>query len=456
MKRFLLGAIVAGTVGMLTACGGGGGGGGGGIAFPIVPAAVALSVTVTVNGNAVTAAAGQIAVKPGDVVAISANQATTWTSSSKPDGSIALRNTDISDTKWSARIANPTGTASTLIVSGKATANTASTQDTVFGVSAGDARNGSYKVFAGNGTRNTLALDFDSGYYVMTDENGAIDANVFVSDSGSPGGYFFQSSHATRDKIPNNRFRVSGDTIVGGFPFHAPKVLTAYAVQPFVASRALVTTQSGLDGVFSRLGINMQAASRDSVIRQTQISGGGTLLQLCNEVAITSIAACPAPSLINYTISSGPTPDLWSIVNVADPTDGGTFAIARVNGKNVYLSAGVNPAAPNDAVLRVGLIDTAAWPTTKALGVDTVGAFGTMDLDASTYATVMTRGDTSGFNFSVSSTSASGTVQNLRVFTAAGVTGPANYFVAQDGTLAVIVGARGGEMAGYMQIGLMR
>lgn len=453
MRKFLFGAIVAATVGMLSACGGGGDEGA--VAVPIVPAPVALSVTV--NGNIVTAAGGQFAVKPGDTVTISSNQATAWTSSPQPDGSITLRNTEISGTKWSARIANTSGAASTLTVSAKAAANSASTQNAVFSVGAGDARNGSYKVFAGNGTRNTLALDFDSMYYVMTDENGATEANVFSSDSDSPGGYAFQSSHQTKDKIPNNRFRIFGDTVVGGFPFHSPKVSTTYAVQPFVASRALVTTQSALDGAYSRLGISMQPASRDSVIRQMQISGGGTLLQLCNEVAITSITACPAPSLVNYTVTTGSTPDLWNVVNIVDPTDQGTFSVARVNGKNVYLSAGVSPAAPNAAVLRVGLVDSSAWPATSAVGVDTAGAWGTMNFDASNnYTTAMSRGDTSSYSFTASLTMASATVPNLRLFSGPGPTAPANYFAAQDGTLAVIVGARSGEMAGYMQIGLMR
>ncbi|CAA2110111.1 Bifunctional aspartate aminotransferase and L-aspartate beta-decarboxylase [Variovorax paradoxus] len=243
------------------------------------------------------------------------------------------------------------------------------------------------------------------------------------------------------------------DTVVGSFPFQVAKVPGTYAVQPFVASRAMVTTQSTLDGAYTRLGINLQAATRDSNIRQLQITGAGTVLQLCNEVGITSVAACPSISLLTYNVTQGAAPDAWNIVNVADPLDAGVFYMARVAGKNVYLAAGTNTAAPNDSIFRIGLTESATWPTSKTSGGDTNGSWGTLDFDATTYSTVLARSDATVSALGANLTSPSPTIANLRLFT-----GPSaeNYFATQDGTLSAVVGARGGPVAGYLQIGLAR
>ncbi|WP_157610084.1 hypothetical protein [Variovorax sp. Root434] len=456
MKLFYIVAGAAVLAGGLGGCGGGGGGGGG-AGFPIFPttpvAPVSLSVTVTVNGNAVDAnGSGQYAAKPGDTVTIVPNLGSDWSSNSSPAGSVSLRKTDISSLKWSAQLANETTAASMFTVTAKASANSAQVKDIVFNVSAGDTRNGRYKVFATNGTRQTLALNFDTMSYEMTDETGTAVSDTFGSDLSEAGTYLFKSSRNTATAI-NTRFRLATDTVVGSFPFQVAKVPGTYAVQPFVASRALVTTQPALDGIYTRLGINLQAATRDSNIRQVQVASGGTVVYMCNEAAITSIAACPPASLLTYNVTAGSASDAWNIANVNDPLDAGIFYIARVAGKNVYLSAGTNPKPPNDSVFRIGLAESATWPVSKTSGGDTTGAWGTLDFDATTYSTVLVRSDATASGFTANLSSPSATISNLRLFT-----GPSSefYFGTQDGTLSVVVGARSGPVAGYMQIGLVR
>jgi len=453
MNWFSMTAGAAVLVAGLAGCGGGGGGGGG-AAFPLLPIpAATLSLTVTVNGNSASADGnGQYAVKPGDTVTVAASLGSDWTSGSAPSGTVTLRNPDISSSKWSAQIVNSTTAASVLTVSAKATSNAALTKDAVFNVGPGDARNGSYKVFATNGTRQALALNFDTLSYAMTDETGATVSDTFTTDPSEAGTYLIKSSRNTA-KAVNTRFRIATDTVVGSFPFQVAKVPGTYAVQPFVASRAMVTTQSTLDGAYTRLGINLQAATRDSNIRQLQITSAGTVLQLCNEVGITSVAACPPISLLTYNVTQGAAPDAWNIVNVADPLDAGVFYMARVAGKNVYLAAGTNTAAPNDSIFRIGLTESATWPTSKTSGGDTNGSWGTLDFDATTYSTVLARSDATVSAFGANLTSPSPTIANLRLFT-----GPSaeNYFATQDGTLSAVVGARGGPVAGYLQIGLAR
>ncbi|MBN8756673.1 MULTISPECIES: hypothetical protein [Variovorax] len=452
MKWYSMAAGAAVLVGGLAGCGGGGGGGGGGL--PLLPiAATALSFSVTVNGNSATADSnGQYSAKPGDTVAVIPNTGADWTSSSAPSGSISLRNPDISSGKWSAQLVNSTTAAGVLTISAKASSNAALTKDAVFKVSAGDARNGSYKVFASNGTRQALALNFDTMSYVMTDDAGTAVSDSFSSDPTEAGTYLFKSARNTAKAI-NTRFRITTDTVVGSFPFQAAKVPGTYAVQPFVASRAMVTTQSALDGAYTRMGINLQAATRDSNIRQVQVANGGTMLYLCDEIGITSIAACPPVSLLTYNVTAGVAPDAWNIVNVADPQDSGTFYMASVAGKNVYLAAGTNLKAPNDSIFRIGLSESAVWPVSKASGGDTAGNWGTLDFTATTYTTLQARSDATGFGFTANLSSPSSSVLNLRVFTSPS---SANYFASQDGTLSAVLGARAGPAAGYIQIGLMR
>mgnify|MGYP003575410397 CR=1 FL=1 len=450
MKWFYFSAAAA-LVGALGGCGGGGGGGGGGVPFPILPAAT-LNVTVQVNGGAATANGdGKYSVKPGDVITVTPNLGSDWTSSSDPAGSVSLRNPDISSTKWSAQIANNTNAASVFTVSAKATTNAALTKETVFNVAAGDARNLSYKVFATNGSQQTLALNFDTMSYVMTDETGLAVSDSFSADATQSGTYVFKSSRNTA-VTNNSRFRLTTDTVVGSFPFQVAQVPGSYAVQPFIGSRATVTTQSALDGVYNRLGINMRPGVLDSQIRQVQVTGGGTSLLLCNEVAITSIAACPPASIATYAISAGSSAGSWSTVNVANANDRGAFSVILVGGKNVYLSAGINSVAPNDSVFRIGLVDSPTWLNTTARGGDNNGTWGAFGFDATTYTATLNKADGSISNVSYGLNAASASIPALSGINFAGTD---RYFAVQDGTLSVVVGARSNPVSGYLQIGLV-
>jgi hypothetical protein len=450
MKWFYISAAAA-LVGALGGCGGGGGGGGGGVPFPILPAAT-LSVTVQVNGSSAMANGdGKYSVKPGDVITVTPNLGSDWTSTSDPAGSVSLRNPDISSTKWSAQIANNTNSASLFTVSAKATSNAALTKDTVFNVAAGDARNLSYKVFATNGSQQTLALNFDTMSYVMTDETGVAASDSFSADASQPGSYVFKSSRNTA-AANNSRFRLAADTVVGSFPFQVAQVPGSYAVQPFIGARATVTTQSALDGVYNRLGINLRPGVLDSQIRQVQVTGGGTSLLLCNEVGITSIAACPPASIATYSISAGSSAGSWSTVNVTNANDRGAFSVILVGGKNVYLSAGINSVAPNDSIFRIGLIDSPTWLNTTARGGDNNGTWGTFGFDATTYTAALTKADGTVSNVSYGLNAASASIPALKLINSAGTD---RYFAVQDGTLSVVVGARSNPASGYLQIGLV-
>ena len=316
-----------------------------------------------------------------------------------------------------------------------------------------DARNGRYKVYAANGSRQTLALNLDSKRYEMTDEAGTVASGSIAEDAAEAGTFVFDSPRIA-SPVNTARFRLATDTVVGAFPFALAQVTPVnYGVRPFVALRGLVKAQAGLDGVYNRLGINLTATTRDSSITQIQVANGGTTLYLCNDSAIYRIDNCPAASVRTYTVSAGPTMDTWHIVNVSNPSDSGNFGIARVGGENVYLSAGVLPATPTTSVFRIGLPERATWPAATALGGANNGSWGGTSIDASSYARtqVLPDGTSATLNASLSST---GTIGPLNMRTAS-FGGSSLHFPSQSAKLFAVVGSRSPATAGALEIGLI-
>lgn len=451
MRAWSAFAGMAILIGGLAGCGGGGGGGGGG-GFPIA-VTTPMAVTINVNGAAATAGTdGLYAVKPGDTVEVTPNQNADWTSASATTGAIDVRNPDISATKWKAQIVNTTIAQSNFTVTAKATANAALTKDAVFKVVGGDARNAQYRVYATNGSQQTLALNFDTMSYTMTDAAGGVASDAFAADPTPTNGYLFKSSRIT-STFNTARFRLTANTVVGSFPFTQVGSTTAYAVQPFIASNALVTTQANLAGTYNRLGLNLKPTIRDSNIRQVEVTAGGTQVLMCNEVAITAVANCPAASVLTYNVSAGSNASNWIITNAANPTDVGGFSIAQIGGEKVYLAAGATLNQPGEVVFRVGVQQQAAWPSSTALVTDTNGTWGALSLDASTYSVGFTRpdGSTGSQSPAISLIGAPADI-NIRV---APLGGSSNaYFIVQSGKIAVAVGARGTQ-GGYIQFGLI-
>ena len=316
-----------------------------------------------------------------------------------------------------------------------------------------DARNGRYKVYASNGTRQQLALNLDSKRYEVTDEAGAVASGSFAEDPAEAGTFVFDSSRIT-SAANTARFRLTADTVVGSFPFAVAQVTpVSYAVRPFVASRALVKTQAELDGVYNRLGINLTATTADSSITQIQIASGGTTLYLCNDNTIYRIDTCPAASVRTYTVSAGPTADTWHIVNVTNPSDNGNFGLARIGNDNVYLSAGIVPATPTMSVFRIGLPERVTWPATASRGGATNGSWGSVAVDALSYARTQVLPD--GTPATRSATLATLGVAGPYGMRSASLGGPELHFASQSGKLFAMVGARAPATAGSLEIDLI-
>lgn len=54
---------------------------------------------------------------------------------------------------------------------------------------------------------------------------------------------------------------------------------------------------------------------------------------MCNEVAITAVANCPAASVLTYNVTPASAPSDWRITNVANPADTGVFSRSGLAGR---------------------------------------------------------------------------------------------------------------------------
>jgi hypothetical protein len=410
---------------------------------------------VTINGApAVANASGQFVTQPGDTVEITPSQNAEWTSTASDGAAVSLRNPSVSGTKWTAQILNGATAAATYTVSAKATANASLTKATVLNVAGGDARNGTYRVYAASALQYLLTLDFNANLYTLANADGTEPtSDTFASDASEPGSYVFKSTRITSN-TNTARFRVTTDAVVGAFPFADPVATgTVYAVKPFLAARKLVTVAAELDGLYNRLGIQRTAASELSQITQTQFSAGGTVYKLCNDSVIYNIANCPPSSLVTYSVATTDVPGVWLITNVADATDSGRFAMARIGDQNVYLSAGATLATPGRYVLRVGVQDTPTWTTTAVgYGSSTAGSWGRVNFTSTgnTRNAVGTDG---------TATAATNVFGNMAGTGPAGMRqisgGGSTYFATYNGKLFTIVGASNATTGGYFQLNLL-
>jgi hypothetical protein len=451
--KFATAAAVSLTM-VLVACGGGGGGSGGGGGFgplpPSSPSATTTTPTVQVNG-AIVQGTGIYAIKPGDTVQIDAGAAVEWTSAGEE---ITLRNPEIGTSSWKAQLVNGSSQPRAF----KLTARSASSAwDIKFEVAGGDARNGSYNAHATNGTRQLVALNFDVGTYEWTGSGMTTVSGSFTADATQAGTYLFQSSRITT-AVNTARFRVGQDIIVGAFPFVVTQAATeSFAIQPFVASRALETNQAGLDGTFNRFGINVGSTASASDISQMKISGGGTILVRCTHNIIYRVDDCPVASLKTWNISPGNASGTWNMVDPSAPADAALFAMARVGSEKIFLISGKLNGDSKTAVFRIGLPESTQWPVGFGHGSSTEASWGKVDVRATeSFRNVESAdGSTSNAHNTFATMGSTGPLGMRGIFGTG--SDPKSYFAMQGGKIFAIVGANNPTTGtnGYLQINLM-
>lgn len=457
MKLFRAAAATLVVALALGGCGGGGGGGNGpagsggssegsgGNGGTTAPAS-ALVLTVRIN-DATRPASDSYDVKDGDTVEVSSSKGVTWKSTS-PDVQLSIKS--VSDTTWKVGLTKKTAAAASVVLSAS---DGGSSKTLTFNLPATDARNGTYKVYATNGSRLDLKLDFDTKTYSFSNSSlsEASASGTFSADDAESGTFVFNSPRVAT-ATNTARFRVMGDTVLGAFPFVAKqKSESTYEVRPFVASRALATDRSKFDGVYNRFGINLSPLT--SNISQFEISGGGTTLRRCDTLQIYRIATCPTASVLTYTIAPGVTEGTWSLVDSTNKI-AGSFGMAPINGKYVLLMAGIPETGLPDTLFRIGLPETPDWPTGHGYGSATSGSWGEVDLlgnGTSTRKALAADGTTPTASNAWSSPWSDGPY-GVRSETFAD---RRTYFAAQSAGIFAIVGANDPATAGYLQLNLL-
>ncbi|MDM0078259.1 hypothetical protein QTH90_27905 [Variovorax sp. J2P1-59] len=315
-----------------------------------------------------------------------------------------------------------------------------------------DTRNGDFKFFAGNGSRQALKIDFDQLIYVVTDNAGGTTSGTLVKPSAPTGRYGVSSALVTTPASTSGLFAFN-DTVVGAVPMAVPNSNpVSYAAYPFIASRSLVTTQANLDGIYNRFRVDATASGRDSFIGQAQISGGGTLMTQCLDNGIYRVELCPTASVHKSTISADAESGMWNLTGL-DGVFLGRFAIARVEGENVYLAAGGSPTNAGSSSFSVGFPEGASWAAFNGTGWSTNA---TMDTAIGAAAT-----------FSLASTAPTGAQMSTSYpLVDMGTNGPRGmrestngtdrYFFMRSGKLEAMVGARGNaNTAGFLHLGVV-
>jgi hypothetical protein len=442
-----LAAVIAG-------CGGGGGGGGGGLPFAVVPQTPAESeakLSVEVDGSAASPdSAGKYQVAPGQLVTVKSSDGSeiTWTGDSR--SGVAQRvEVDTSGSQWLSRFKNPNATGGAEF---KLTASASGNRrkELSFSVGTGDYRNGRYTVYAANGSRQTLAIDFDKATYTLTDTAGDASSGTLTAGASRDGDWKVQSSRSTSKVLA---LRGLGDNIVGALPFAVGYTSpTAYAPFPFIASRALLLQQGKLDGTYDRGRIDFSPAGGQSAIAQIQISGGGKVMKQCLNLVIYKIEQCPSADVSVSNIEPDPQqPGVWTMKSAVDGTLFGRFALADFGGEKIYLSAGPSPTT-NTQVLAVGVPAASGYADFSSKGWSTGGTADVVVAAGSTYSLTGTDGAATAQADLALAVQPSFGPTGMRTATK----GSSVYFAMRSKQLELLIGARTPSLnAGFLHLGLV-
>lgn len=311
-----------------------------------------------------------------------------------------------------------------------------------------------YRLSATSGARPELHLDMTGRSYTLKDPAGEMLTGTFAPDPAEPGTFVFASPRVT--SVANTaRFKVVGNVVAGGFPFAVTQSATpAYAVQPFVGSRAMEGAASGIEGVYNRFGIDVSTTASSSNIQQFRIFNGGTELARCMSNTIYRIELCPSGDLQHWTIdlSAAVAPGSIRMVETANPTNYAYFSVARLAGQNIFLIAGKSLDDPNNAVFRIGLSESSAWPAGVGHGLATTGSWGRVQVyaDHSTRAVLLPDGTTSNTYNTLSAMAANGPLGMRAIYGTS-----ATYFTMQGAKIFALVGANNASTGGYLQLSLM-
>ncbi|NIM39864.1 MAG: hypothetical protein GTN84_01690 [Hydrogenophaga sp.] len=412
---------------------------------PATPAAFTLSVEV--DGVAASPdASGRYVVRPGQSVAVRSNHDATWSGNDLGSG-VTRTERDTGNAQWISRFANPSpGAPGSYRLTAGASGGRTLTLD--FTVQTGDYRNGEYMLYAANGTRQKLTINFDTATYSTTDGTGGVESGTLTAPAGPATDWTVHSARIAGFNAAS--LRSLGDTIVGALPFRVPSAAPGtFAVYPFIATRAFLLSANRLDGVFNRLQIQyLTGGGRQSAISQLGVFDGGTVMKQCSHLTIHEIDTCPAASVVTSRLE--PDPDnsgLWLMKHPTTNALMGRIGIAEINGEKIYLSGGASPS-DGSQLLSIGLPSQTRVPTFTSSGWSTDGTLDSVVATPTTYDIDHDTGAISTHNLTLNTISPPG----LHLLS----DGTQHYFMIRSQTLELAVAARNSTLRpGFLHIGVL-
>jgi hypothetical protein len=360
----------------------------------------------------------------------------------------------VSGSKWAAQILNGTASAVTYTVSAKARANPSLTKATVLNVSGGDARNGSYRVYAANALQYQLTLDFNANVYTFVNQDGSAPVtDTFNTDSSEPGTYFFKTSRVA--SVANtSRFRVTTDAVVGNFPFIGPFRHRQYLCGQALHRRSQAGHQPGA------VGRHLQPARHPTHGQRGDFAdhADGDLVRRHGAKALRRLDYLQHPELParfggDLHGQRDGDPGVWGIVNNANPAENGRFAMAFIGDQKVYLSAGAAPSTPGMLVWRLAVQDTPVWAAATGHGGSTKGSWASINMTATgnTRSVINADGTTAAHANTYGGMGAQGPAGMRQFPDGTGST----YFATYNTKLFTLVGASNVTTGGYLQLNLL-
>jgi hypothetical protein len=293
-----------------------------------------------------------------------------------------------------------------------------------------NANNGPYELYAANGNKYLMTIDFDAGSYTITGNGQNLQASF--SPDPAVGGYRVSDT---------TRFRLAPNLIVGGQDFGT-------GVLPYLAGRVFGTNVQQLGGIFGGvydlMTLNIPVGGGPAVTHAGTAKASGNVMLICqSDTQVYVPQACPAASLHTFSLSVAN--------NVYTGTDTSTqqtytFQLAIIGATVSLLSAGT--AADGSQQLRIGLPDS-LFSSRITQGASTTNDWITMTVTPTSYSFTSVLGDSDSAVLAPIISHASAPFSMLVGNRA---TDAAQIFVMQSYPLSVAFGGFGGLASGLLQV----
>jgi hypothetical protein len=290
-----------------------------------------------------------------------------------------------------------------------------------------------YTAFLADGHTHPFGLDLDRREARFVNTSGAAIEGPLAIVGDAP---LYRFGRQTGPGATARLVVTTEDLVVGGAPIRG-------RVTPFVAARAWVRSLGEAAGDYNVFGVALPAGGEyASTVAAWRIEASGNL-QVCAAGRPIQVSACPAGSLVSYTLRVEGDEFVASSPVATPPI---RFRVAMSGGERVLLQG--ETVASGQGRFAIGLPNTAtAFRAGRSQATSSDGTWSVVDHDAINYSSEGVAVDGSASNFSGNLSAGTGdTPAGVRHFDGGSA------FVAQGRRLTVLVGRPGTQADGYLQV----